>query len=80
MQLLHERIKPGADSGKEMLHHESEEGGVIICGQLELTVGGQIHTLGPGDAYYFNSRLPHRFRNIGTDECEIISCCSPPTV
>ncbi|MCK5914609.1 MAG: cupin domain-containing protein [Deltaproteobacteria bacterium] len=80
MQILHERIEPGADSGKEMLHHESEEGGVIICGQLELTVGGQTHTLGPGDAYYFNSRLPHRFRNIGTDECEIISCCSPPTV
>jgi len=80
MQILHERIEPGADSGKEMLRHKSEEGGIVLRGQLELTVGGQTHILGPGDAYYFNSRLPHRFRNIGDETCEIISSCSPPTV
>ncbi len=80
MQILHERIEPGADSGKEMLRHESEEGGVVLRGRLELIVGGQVHSLGPGDAYYFDSRLPHRFCNVGDEVCEIISSCSPPTV
>jgi transcriptional regulator with XRE-family HTH domain len=79
LQLLHERLDPGADSGVDMLRHESEESGVVIRGKLELTVGGQTHLLGPGDAYYFDSRLPHRFRNVGSDVCEVVSACTPPS-
>lgn len=80
MQILHEKIEPGADSGKDMLRHESEEGGVVTKGMLELTVGGEIYVLKPGDAYYFDSRIPHRFRNIGKEEVEMVSACSPPTL
>ncbi|WP_211215653.1 cupin domain-containing protein [Geopsychrobacter electrodiphilus] len=79
MQIIHERIEVGADTGEEMLRHEAEEGGVVIKGQIELTVGGQIDILAEGDAYYFDSRLPHRFRNLGAEVCEIISACSPPS-
>ena len=79
LQLLHERLDPGADSGVDMLRHESEESGVVIQGKLELTVGGQSYLLGPGDAYYFDSRLPHRFRNVGSDVCEVVSACTPPS-
>jgi len=80
MQILHERIEPGADSGAEMLRHESEEGGVVIRGSVELTVGGETQVLEPGDAYYFDSRVPHRFRNIGEEDAEIVSACSPPAL
>ena len=80
MQILHERIDIGADSGIEMLRHESEEGGVVIRGTIELTVGSEIQILGPGDAYYFDSRIPHRFRNIGEDRVEMVSACSPPAL
>jgi transcriptional regulator with XRE-family HTH domain len=80
MQILHERIEPGADSGEDMLRHDSEEGGVVTQGRLELTVGGETYILGPGDAYYFDSRIPHRFRNIGEGEVEMVSACSPPTL
>ncbi len=80
IQILHERYAPGADTGKVPLHHVGEEGGVVIRGELELIVDGKRHLLGPGDAYYFNSSRPHRCRNIGTEECEIVSACSPPSV
>jgi mannose-6-phosphate isomerase-like protein (cupin superfamily) len=80
MQILHERIEPGADTGAEMLRHESEEGGVVVRGCVELTVGGESTILEAGDAYYFDSRIPHRFRNVGPDEAEIISACSPPAL
>ena len=80
MQILHERIEVGADSGEEMLHHESQEGGVVVRGCLELTVGGETQLLGPGDAYYFDSRIPHRFRNTGEEIVEIVSACSPPAL
>mgnify|MGYP001809109894 FL=1 len=79
LQILHERYAPGSDSGHAMLRHESEEGGVVIRGNLEVTVGDQRRVLGPGDAYYFDSRLPHRFRNVGDEECELVSACTPPT-
>ena len=79
LQILHERYAPGSDTGRTMLRHESEEGGVVIRGELEVTVGDQRRLLGPGDAYYFDSRLPHRFRNTGREECEIVSACTPPS-
>jgi len=79
IQILHERYAPGADSGSAMLQHDSEEGGVVLRGQLEITVGDQRRVLGPGDAYYFDSRTPHRFRNLGNEECEVVSACSPPS-
>lgn len=79
MSILHERYAAGADTGEEMLTHAGEEGGVIVKGKIELTVGGEARILGPGDAYYFKSSLPHRFRNAAREECEIVSASSPPT-
>lgn len=78
LQILHERYAPGADTGKSMLRHDSEEGGIILRGRVEITVGQQRRILEPGDAYYFDSRTPHRFRNVGDEECEIVSACTPP--
>jgi len=80
MQILHERYAPGSDTGKVTLHHRGEEGGVVISGHLELTVDGKRYVLGPGDAYYFDSSRPHRFRNVSSEECEVVSACSPPSL
>ncbi len=79
MAILHERYSPGADTGEEMLSHQGEEGGVVVRGSIEVTVGAATRVLGPGDAYYFSSSVPHRFRNPGREECEIISASTPPT-
>jgi transcriptional regulator with XRE-family HTH domain len=79
LTLLHERYAPGAATGDEAISHRGEEGGVVVRGRIELTVGGASRVLGPGEAYYFSSQLPHRFRNVGREECEIISAGTPPT-
>ncbi len=79
LQILVERYAPGADTGRVLLRHEGEEGGVVLAGRIEVTVAGQARLLGPGDAYYFESQQPHRFRNIGPEPCEIISACTPPS-
>lgn len=80
LQILHERYAPGADTGKTLYQHAAEEGGVVIAGSIEVTVGSERRVLGPGDAYYFDSNTPHRFRNVGSAECVIISACSPPSM
>lgn len=78
-RVLQERYAPGADTGADMLSHKGEEGGIVVRGRIELTVGAASRVLGPGDAYYFSSAVPHRCRNAGREECEIISASSPPT-
>lgn len=79
LQILKERYEPGADTGRVLLTHDGEEGGVIISGRLEVTVDNQRRVLSPGEAYYFASKRPHRFRNVGDGPCELISACTPPT-
>ena len=79
LQIMHERFEPGADTGTSLLRHEGEEGGIVIVGTIELIVGGKARTLRAGDAYYFDSRLKHRFRNTSNQVAEIVSVCTPPT-
>lgn len=79
LQLLHEVYAPGADSGRATLAHRGEEGGVVISGELEVTVGDETRRLGPGDAYYFDSATPHRFRNPGDAPCVLVSAGTPPS-
>jgi transcriptional regulator with XRE-family HTH domain len=79
LQILHERLQPGADTGASMLVHDGEEGGVVVRGEVVLTVGDVTRALRAGDAYAFSSRTPHRFRNQGAVVCEIVSACTPPS-
>lgn len=79
LQVLHERYPPGAETGPDMLEHVGEEAGIVVSGEIEVTVGEQVRVLKPGDGYLFDSRLPHRFRNKGDVDCVIISACTPPS-
>lgn len=79
LQILSECYQPGADTGRIPLRHKGEEGGVVISGQLEVTVDGERRVLGPGDAYNFDSQRPHRFRCIGDQPAKVISACTPPS-
>ncbi|MGY2046804.1 cupin domain-containing protein [Methylobacterium sp. JK268] len=79
LQILKERYEPGADTGRVPLVHDGEEGGIVLSGRLEVTVDDERRILGPGDAYYFSSRRPHRFRCVGDAPCEVVSACTPPT-
>jgi transcriptional regulator with XRE-family HTH domain len=79
LQMIHERYRPGAGSGRRLLSHQGEEAGLVIKGRLALEVDGRRYELAPGDAYRFDSRRPHRFTNAGEDVLEIVSACTPPT-
>ncbi|MEI6028837.1 MAG: cupin domain-containing protein [Betaproteobacteria bacterium] len=78
LQILLERYAPGAETAKAPYSHIGDEGGVVIQGQVEVTVGGAKRVLGPGDGYLFSSRLPHKFRNVGPDEAVVVSANTPP--
>lgn len=80
LTMLREIYPPQSDTGKEMLCHEGQECGVVVRGTIEITVNQETRVLQAGDAYYFDSTQPHRFRNVGHEECEVVSANTPPTI
>lgn len=78
LMLLHETFAPGAQA-EAVAGHIAEEAGVVTRGAIALTVAGETRVLCQGDAYYFDSRLPHQFRNADAGESEIVSAVTPPT-
>jgi len=76
--MLRESYEVGADTG-DAFSHKAQEAGIVMAGRVEVTVGDQTKVLEVGDGYYFNSQLPHRFRNVGKSKAEIISAVTPPT-
>jgi transcriptional regulator with XRE-family HTH domain len=79
LELLSCRFPPGASSGEEPYTHAGEEAGVLIRGRLELWVDGRTVMLEAGDSFGFQSTLPHRYRNPGPDETEVIWAITPPS-
>lgn len=78
LQILHEVYEPDADTGDTLLQHPSSEGGYVVEGELEVTVGDEVRILKAGESYLFDSRTPHRFRNTSSARTIVISACSPP--
>jgi transcriptional regulator with XRE-family HTH domain len=79
IEFLQATVPPGAGSGDEPYQHEGEEIGVVVRGQLECLVGGKVYHLTDGDSIYFESHVPHSWRNAGETPLEIIWVSTPPT-
>ncbi len=79
LELVLCRLAPGASSGEESYSHAGEEAGIIVRGRLELWVDGQSVLLETGDSFGFESTRPHRYRNPGSEETEIVWAITPPS-
>jgi quercetin dioxygenase-like cupin family protein len=49
----------------ETHRHPHEQGGMVISGQMELTIGDETRTLGPGEMYMVPPDTPHRASSVG---------------
>jgi transcriptional regulator with XRE-family HTH domain len=56
-------MEPGGSTGDELYTHDGEEAGLVLEGEMTLTVGAETWTLKAGDSFRFASRRPHRFSN-----------------
>lgn len=65
------------DKDNNGLSHEGEETGYILSGVLTVHLNGQDYVLNPGDSIYFNSALPHVYRNNTEEDCVSIWAMSP---
>jgi transcriptional regulator with XRE-family HTH domain len=56
-------MEPGGSTGDELYTHDGEEAGLVLEGEMKLTVDAESWTLKQGDSFRFASRRPHRFSN-----------------
>jgi transcriptional regulator with XRE-family HTH domain len=56
-------MEPDASTGDELYTHDGEEAGLVLEGEMKLTVDAESWTLKQGDSFRFASRRPHRFSN-----------------
>lgn len=73
LDMLREIYPVGCDTGAEPLRPATEFSAIVVAGEVELTVGMQIHQLCVGDAFYLVPQQPYRIRNRGTAEAVLIS-------
>jgi transcriptional regulator with XRE-family HTH domain len=62
--------RPHMHQGVEFLH--------ILCGTLELSIGGEVTVLEPGDSIYFDSNLRHAYRNLDEKPCTALMVLAYP--
>ena len=74
-QLCFMHLEPGEVTDHE---HPHEQLGYILSGQVELTIDGQPHTLGAGDAYHIPKHVRHGFRLLTDQPLEYLEIFSPP--
>ncbi len=72
------RIAPGAGSG-ESYSHEGEEFLFVLRGQLKISLQGEEYHLKRGDSFYFESAMPHHWKNPGQSETWLLWVNTPPT-
>lgn len=65
---------PGSSSTNDdrMLRHDGYDYGYLLEGELELTLGFEVHMLQAGDAVGFESAVPHRLKNLGSEPARSI--------
>jgi len=75
LRFLTVRARPNSERGSRLFPHDPHNGieqGIIISGQMELTIDGKTHLLRAGDSFSFSSRLPHSWRNPGLEELHAV--------
>lgn len=72
-------IKPGSGYAGEVVQHQGEELGLVLEGEIELTVNGAAYRISAGGSFHFRSELPHGYRNCGSETARIVWVSTPPT-
>lgn len=76
LEMLMSHFAPGSDT--DFYRHVGVEAGLVVEGELELTVGEDVFHLKEGDSFTFRSTESHRGRNTGNRPARVVWVITPP--
>ncbi|HNZ08470.1 MAG TPA: XRE family transcriptional regulator [Bacillota bacterium] len=79
IELIFNHYEEGATTGPQFYTHKGEEVGIVLSGIMEVTVGSEKYTLYEGDSIYFDSTIPHCYKNVGKGKLTAVWAISPPS-
>ena len=71
------RLELEADSVVPTHHHPHEQAGMLLEGEMELTIGDETRLCRPGDMFIIPGGVPHRARPIN-GPAVVLDVFSPP--
>lgn len=74
VEFLYLVYPPGSESAPAdaLVRHSGKELGFVQAGELGLTLGFEEYVLGPGDSVCFESSIPHRLHNDGSEDVNAV--------
>lgn len=78
MQPFYTVIQPGGGS-RDSYSHVGEEFGIVLEGEMTLTVGDEVYTVKANSSFYYSSLSPHSWTNEGDEPCRVVWVVSPPS-
>ena len=78
MEFLITRLEVSGVSTELPMAHKGDEGALVLQGQGQFEVDGQIYDLKEGDFIYIRENQPHKYSNTGNVPLIIVGAISPP--
>jgi uncharacterized cupin superfamily protein len=78
LQVNIHHVAPNGSSDGTIVH-DGEEMGFVLAGELELTVDDVTYVIREGDCFFFESHLPHAYRNRSAGPASILWVNTPPS-
>lgn len=76
-EMIQSTFAPGAQSTLQQPAPHRQDGGVVLAGQLTLTIGTLTTTLGPGDSFQFGGQS-YAWHNPGPAPAVVLWVIAPP--
>lgn len=78
IEFIYNIYEPGAGTGSGQYSHPGSECGLILEGELLITIRDKEYLLKKGDSITFNSSEPHSKQNPGSIPCVCVWANNPP--
>ena len=78
MQPFFTVIEPGGGT-RDAYSHPGEEFGIVLEGELTLSVGEDAYVVKAKSSFYYSSLIPHSWTNEGLEPCRVVWVITPPS-
>jgi transcriptional regulator with XRE-family HTH domain len=69
-------VEPGGEKN-DPITHQGEAVGLLLAGEIDLTIDGAVYRVRAGDSFFFKAHLPNSYRNIGVEIARIMWVNTP---
>lgn len=78
LEVLESVVAPGQGSGPTSYNHPGDEECVLVLdGELDVVIEGEVYRLGTGDSATFPCKTPHHWRNPSTQVSRVLWIITP---